>query len=95
MPENLRHGARAKIALAIIAYDHDEYSETINLWVDRQEKLEQKSSRKVPRESLFANESAQRLGSVNRREVGQTAVREWPVPRQAAERLSRPGGSPP
>src|SRR5215467_6174283 len=29
MPENLRHGARVQIAFAIIAYDHNEYSETI------------------------------------------------------------------
>jgi hypothetical protein len=81
MPENLRHGAWVEITLAIIAYDHNEYEETITLWVDRHEKLEQKSSRKVPRESLFANESAQGLGSLNPRDMGQNPARDSPVPR--------------
>ena len=95
MPENLRHGAWVDITLAIIAYDHSEYPETISLWVDRLEELEQELSRKVPRESLFANESAQGLGSLNPGDIGQTPARDSPVPRQAAERLSRLGGSSP
>jgi hypothetical protein len=73
MPENLRHGAWVEITLTIIASDHNEYPKTITLWVDRLAKLEQKSSRKVPRESLFANESAQGLGSVNPGDIGQTS----------------------
>jgi hypothetical protein len=93
MPENLRHGAWVEITLTIIAYDHNEYPETITLWVDRLAKLERKSSRKVPRESLFANESAQGLGSLNPGDIGQTPARDSPVPRQAAERLSRLGTS--
>jgi hypothetical protein len=57
--------------------------------VDRLAKLEQESSRKVPRESLFANESAQGLGSLNPGDIGQTPARDSPVPRQAAERIPR------
>jgi hypothetical protein len=95
IPENWRHGAWVDITLAIIAYDHNEYPETITLWVDRLAKLEQKSSRKVPRQSLFANESAQDLGSLNPGDIVQTPARDSPVPRQAAERLSRLGSSSP
>jgi hypothetical protein len=95
MPENLRHGAWVDITLTIIAYDHNEYSETITLWVDRSTKREQKSSRKVPRESLFANESAQDLGSLNFGVIGQTPARDSPVPSQAAQRLPRLGSSSP
>jgi len=95
IPENLRHGAWVDITLAIIAYDHNEYPETITVWVDRFAKREQESSRKVPRKSLFANESAQGLGSLHPGDIGQTPARDSPVPHQAAERLSRRGSSSP
>ena len=91
MPENLRHGAWVEITLAIIAYDHNEYPETITLWVDRLAKLERKSSRKVPTESLFANESAQGLGSLHPGDIGQTPSRDSPVARQAAARAISAG----
>jgi hypothetical protein len=95
MPENLRHGDWVEITLAIIAYDHNEYPKTITLWVNRLAKLELELSRKVPRESLFANESAQGPGSLNLGDIGQTPARDAPVPRQAAERLPRLGRSSP
>jgi hypothetical protein len=89
MPENLRHGAWVQITLSIIAYNHNEYPKTINLWAERLGKLEPTSSRKVPRKSLFANQSAQGLGSLKPGDIGPAPARDSPVPRQPSDYLGR------
>jgi hypothetical protein len=89
MPENLRHGAWVQFTLSIIAYDHNEYPKTINLWADRLGNLEQKPLKKVPRKSLFAHESAQRLGSPKPGDIGPAPARDSRVPRQPSDYFGR------
>jgi hypothetical protein len=64
-PATLLLGAPIEVELAIIAYDHSEYKERITLWVDPVMTRQQKSSRRISTEDLYASERAQNLGSPN------------------------------
>jgi len=93
MPDNLHQGEWIGVTLTIIAHDQAEYSTTITLGVDHATKLTQKSPRKVPRESLFAKESARGFGSLNSGDVGPTPARDSLVPGQDAVHGARLGSS--
>jgi hypothetical protein len=73
-PEKLLLGGSVEVTLAIIGHDHNEYGETITLWVDPLWKRQQESSRKIARESLCASERAQNLGSPNIGNIGEVQV---------------------
>jgi hypothetical protein len=80
MPESLRHGASVRMTLSIIAPDHQAYLTTINLWVDRSAKIEQKMFAKAPRESVFAKESPRGLGSPMHGNIGHAPAGDLTIP---------------
>jgi hypothetical protein len=75
-PATLPLGAHIEVELAIIAYDHSEYKEKIALWVEPVMTRQQKSSRRISTEGLYASERAQNLGSPNFGNIGQSPGRE-------------------
>jgi hypothetical protein len=89
MPESLRHGASVRMTLSIIAPDHQAYLGTINLWVDRSAKIEQTLLTKAPRETIFAKESAQGLGSPTRSNIGYAPAGDLTVPGQPGDDFGR------
>jgi hypothetical protein len=57
-PSNLVPGGSLEFTLTIVGQDHNEYAETVTLWVDPIWKRQQKS-RKITRQGLFENERQQ------------------------------------